>query len=317
MKKNILFCSALLLALSGCNKPKERAAIMNKDVDGKVFAVSELGELTGSAKTVIIKSASKDSIKAMDDKLKIATTDGKIGDLLKKVKAENTKGALDDQLAKGAIALVVLKDQVKIFKVVSVVAPTDPAKQDPPPDQTPAIPPKQDPPPDLPPKQDPPADPANPAQPPANPPADPAQPVTPPTPPPAIALPAEESLDSNLESAAAPQQLLTFNYLSRLKAQSKMSDATAQQAAQNDLDAAKLQTPEQAGEKYGFEEITSLCVDKVGILDNERTDYGEKKSTLNVIEGPFDMATHILVGDEPTADKPCGSPAKKADSTDE
>jgi hypothetical protein len=230
MKTHILFCSALLLALSGCNKPKERAAIMNKDVDGKVFAIAEVGELTGSAKTVIIKSASKDSIKAMDKDLKIATTDGKIGDLLKKVKAENTKGALDDQLAKGAIALVVLKDQIKILKVVSLTSPTDPVKQDPLPGQTPE-PPKQDPiTPVLPPKEDPPvtldpapanppADPANPAQPPANPPANPApvvapaDPAQPPTPPPAIALPTEESLDSNLESAAAPQQLLTFNYL--------------------------------------------------------------------------------------------------------
>jgi hypothetical protein len=115
-----------------------------------------------------------------------------------------------------------------------------------------------------------------------------------------MATPADEAsplADTSVESAA-PQDLLTFSYLARLKALSKTSDIKAQSDIKSELDKAKAQRPSEAGEASGFVEITSIKVEKVGILDNERTDYGEKKSTLNVIDGPFDMATHILVGDE-------------------
>jgi hypothetical protein len=258
---------------------------MNKSVDGKVFAIKDLGDVAGATKTVVVKSA-KDAVKKMDDKLAIISTDGKVGDLLKKIKPGNSKDAIDSQLNVGAIAVLVLKDQIKLYKVVDT-------RPQPPADQTPA----------------------QPAPPPVNNPTPPADQQ--PTPP---ATPAEDVVllsDSGEASATAPQDILTFNYLSRLKAQSKMADIKAQPDMQAELDAAKLQRPSDVGENYGFTEITSLCVEKVGILDNERTDYGEKKSTLNVVEGPFEMATHVVVGDEPTADKPCGAPSKKADSSEE
>jgi len=270
MKKQFLFCAALLLALSGCNKPKERSATMNKDAVDKAFAISELGDLTGAKKTVI-KTASKDAILAMDDKLTVATTDGKIGDLLKKVKDAGTKAALDGQLTKGAIAIVVLNDQIKIYKVIPADASGTGTVTPPPPV------------------------------------ASGTTTVTPPGGSGTTAAAMDEEIaspvaDTSVESAA-PADLLTFNYLSRLKALAKTSDARAQSDITAGLDAAKNQKPSEIGEKEGFVEITSLKIEKVGILDNERTDYGEKKSTLNVIEAPFEVATHVLVGDEILAKK--------------
>ena len=97
----------------------------------------------------------------------------------------------------------------------------------------------------------------------------------------------------------------------RVKAHAKSSDARVQADLASELDAAKMERPSQIGESYGFMEISSIKIEKVGILDNERTDYNEKKSLLNVIEGPFEMATHILVGDEIPKVKPTteGAPA--------
>jgi len=276
MKKQLLFSAALILALSGCNKPKERTATMNKDVVDKVFAIGDLPEITAAnKKAVIIKTASKKDIMAMDDKFVVATTDGKIGDLLKKVKSDASKAALDDQLSTGAIALVVLNDQIKIYKVV---------KNDPPASGTGTLETQPD-------------SGANPSTDGAN-----------------NGSTASSAADGDsplADSSAAPAAppvppdtaLHTFNYLSRLKALAKSSDVKEQSDIQAQLNSAKAEKPADVGDKYGFVEITSLPVTKVGILDNERTDYGEKKSTLNVIDRPFQVATHIMVDDEAVAKK--------------
>ncbi|MFZ3228871.1 MAG: hypothetical protein WA160_01605 [Pseudobdellovibrio sp.] len=47
--------------------------------------------------------------------------------------------------------------------------------------------------------------------------------------------------------------------------------------------------------KIGFLEITSIKIDRSGILDNARTDYDEKKSILTLIDKPIEESTHILV----------------------
>jgi len=275
MKKQLLFGAAVLLALSGCNKPKERSATMNKDVVDKVFAISDLAEITAAnKKTVIIKTASKKDILAMDDKLVVATTDGKIGDLLKKVKSDASKAALDDQLSTGAIALVVLKDQIKIYKVV---------KNDPPTSGTILTETQSD--------QG------------SNTSTDSATNGTTS----AVTDGDAPLADASAAPAAPPTPpdtaLHTFNYLSRLKALAKSADVKEQSDIQTQLNAAKAEKPVDVGDKYGFVEITSLPISKVGVLDNERTDYGEKKSTLNVIDSPFQVATHILVDDEVVAKK--------------
>jgi hypothetical protein len=89
-----------------------------------------------------------------------------------------------------------------------------------------------------------------------------------------------------------------MKYLTKLKEHAKSSDARAQAAMEGELAQAKAERPSQIGETYGFIEVASIKVEKFGVLDNERTDYGEKKSLLNVIDTTFELATHLLVGDE-------------------
>lgn len=90
----------------------------------------------------------------------------------------------------------------------------------------------------------------------------------------------------------------SLSYMSALKTLVKSSDTAQQQSLINQLESLKLKSPEELGEKMGLVELTAIKVEKAGVLDNERTAYGEKKSFTNVIDSSFDMATHILLGEE-------------------
>lgn len=93
--------------------------------------------------------------------------------------------------------------------------------------------------------------------------------------------------------------LTSLSYLSKLKALVKTSDAKAQASLVSQLEDIKDKSPAQLGEKFGLAEISAIIVKSHGHLDNERTPgYKEKKSILNVIESPFELSTHIIVGTE-------------------
>lgn len=92
--------------------------------------------------------------------------------------------------------------------------------------------------------------------------------------------------------------LTSFAYLSNIKALIKTSDAGAQARLITVLDSIRDKSPAQLGEKFGLVEISAIVVKSFGNLDNERTDYKEKKSILNVTPAPFEVSTHIIVGTE-------------------
>jgi len=125
MKKNILVTSTLLgltatsLMFSACSRPSERPSEMDKKIVSNVFAMKDLTELTGEGKTVYVSGADDAMLKAADPSIKQVKIDGKIADLLKKVKNAATKKALDDQLKSGSVAILVLNDHLKVLKVVS------------------------------------------------------------------------------------------------------------------------------------------------------------------------------------------------------
>lgn len=96
--------------------------------------------------------------------------------------------------------------------------------------------------------------------------------------------------------------LTSLAYLSKLKSLVKTSDAKQQASLVSEMESIKDKSPFQMGEAMGLAEITSIKIEKHGNLDNERTDYNEKKSLLNVIDRPFDVSTHLLVGGEVGAD---------------
>ena len=269
MKKHLLFASALMI-FSSCNKPAERPAVLNKDVASNIYAISELADVTGADKKIMIKA---NNIAGLDAKFKQVKIEGKLDAVLKKVTGDLSKPALEAQLASGSVAMVILKDKIMLYKVVNVAAPATP--------------------------------PATIA--PANPPGSQNGSTTPPGGTGAVAGNLEDSATPdgssqealpNASEAAAPQDLRTLKYLTKLKEQSKEQDARVQADLASQLDAAKAERPQDIGETVGFAELTSIDITKVGILDNERTEYGEKKSTLNVIEGPFELATHILLDNE-------------------
>lgn len=254
MKKHFILASALMM-FAACNKPAERAAIVNTKVAANVYAISELAEITSSKKAVLVSGDPIASVTAMDASLIQTKLEGKSDAILKKIISKPQKADLQNHLKSGAVAMIILKDQIKIFKIMA-----DPAAA--------PIPPTA---------------PEVPAQ-------DSAKPTA--------ADAAIEAAPQALEEAGPVQELLTMKYLNKLKEHAKSSDAQAQAAMEGELAQLKSERPSQIGEAFGFVEVASIKVEKFGILDNERTDYGEKKSLLNVVDTPFEMATHLIVGDE-------------------
>lgn len=92
--------------------------------------------------------------------------------------------------------------------------------------------------------------------------------------------------------------LTSLSYLSKLKTLVKTSSAQTQASLVSELESIKDKSPAQLGETFGLAEVTAIKIEKFGHLDNEKTDYQEKKSLLNVVAGPFEASTHILVGKE-------------------
>lgn len=218
-----LAAGSLLLA-SACNRPSERPSVVAKSVSEKVMEIKAISEVTAEgSKTVYVSGGEKADVTKLDGDLKQVKIEGKVDALIKKIKSDKTKKALEEQLKNGAIALVVLKGEIKVLKVV----------------------------PDV-------------------------------------------ELTLNYD-------VLSLKYMSRMKALAKANDIKVQSDIANELNELKYQSPKSLGEKFGLVELTSLKVEKFGILDNERNDYDEKKSTLNVQDRPFDVSTHILVGDEVSA----------------
>jgi hypothetical protein len=269
MKKHLLLASTLLV-FAACNKPAERTAVVNSKIASKVFAISEIPEITSSKKAILVSGGENADVKKMDGSLKQTKIEGKADAIIKKITSEAPKADLEKHLKSGAVALVILKDQIKVLKIVAdatAPAPT-PAPQGTAPD---AAKPSS-------------ADAAAEAAPQAN----------------SEAAPHanSEAAPQAIEAAGPAQELLTMKYLTKLKEHAKSSDARAQAAMEGELAQAKAERPSQIGETYGFIEVASIKVEKFGVLDNERTDYGEKKSLLNVIDTTFELATHLLVGDE-------------------
>ena len=93
-------------------------------------------------------------------------------------------------------------------------------------------------------------------------------------------------------------EVLSRTYLGQLKEMAKKPASKFSTEGQAQAMALKYSNPAKWSEKFGLVEITSLKVEKVGVLDNARNDYGEKKSFLIVNDTPFEVATHIVISGE-------------------
>jgi glycerol kinase len=123
MKRNlalttlVISLGATATFLTGCNKATQRESVVDSTISANVFQMKDISEITGSSNTVYSSSGDVD-LKAMSvegkalDQQKV---EGKVQDLLAKVKIH--KKDIDAQLKDGAIAIVVLNDQIKIMKV--------------------------------------------------------------------------------------------------------------------------------------------------------------------------------------------------------
>ncbi len=225
MKKNLIITSVILgmattaVLFTGCSKPTERPSVVNSKISANLVELKDLGEITSEAKVVYSLGGDKE-ISGYAGSLKQAKLEGKVADLIKKIKTPGNKKAIDDQLKSGAIAIVVLDDQIKVLKVTSQTANT---------------------------------------------------------------------LDT---------QVTSLTYLSKVKALCKTSEAAAQATIQSEIATIRYKSPAELNETFGLVEVTSLKIEHHGNLDNEKTDYNEKKSTLNVVDRPFEVSTHIVVGEE-------------------
>lgn len=92
--------------------------------------------------------------------------------------------------------------------------------------------------------------------------------------------------------------ILSLKYMRATKELSKETDSAKQSSLSVNLKAWKYKAPKDWGEKFGLVEITQIKITKMGIIENLRTEYGEKKSILGLTEKPMGQATHFLIGEE-------------------
>ena len=59
-----------------------------------------------------------------------------------------------------------------------------------------------------------------------------------------------------------------------------------------------MQTQSNEQDDIEFVEITSIEIKKAGVLDQQKTDYNERTSILEVVERSLDLSTHLVLGDE-------------------
>lgn len=101
---------------------------------------------------------------------------------------------------------------------------------------------------------------------------------------------------SNLDNL----NLTSLAYLSKLKKLVLTSDKAQQTGLANELESLKNVAPADLNETFGLSQIAAIKITKHGFLDNEKTDYNEKKSVINLVETSFEKSTHIIVGGEIT-----------------
>jgi len=94
-------------------------------------------------------------------------------------------------------------------------------------------------------------------------------------------------------------------YFKKMKDLSKTSDIQAQNKLQSEINELAYMSPDDVNrkngdeaEKFGLIEVTAIKVAKFGVMEDERTDYGERKSVQNISPKPFEMSTHLVLGDE-------------------
>ena len=92
--------------------------------------------------------------------------------------------------------------------------------------------------------------------------------------------------------------VLSSKYLGKLKDLSKAADVQQQSALAREVRELMFVAPRKLDEKFGMVEITALKIEQLGVLDNDRTDYNEKKAILKVQARPLNLATHMVVGGE-------------------
>lgn len=228
----VLGMTATAVLFTGCNRATQREAVVNSKIASNLIELSTVSELTAEGQAVYVQGGEK-TLNVAGTFAQNKLEGSSVEKLIKKVSIDANKNAINEHLKSGAIAIVVLDDQVKIMKVV--------------PDTT-------------------------------------------------------HSFGMQLTSKA---------YISKLKDLSKEVNPQAQAQMVTELDALQFQTPAQLNETFGLVEVTALKVEKHGVLDNEKTDYNEAKSVLNISDKPFAVSTHILVGAE------LGAPKKASDKSTE
>lgn len=232
-----LVIPALIIAASSCQKAAERDAKMADAINGKVMEVKDIGQITGgptsavdvanaaaapAVKRIVYVSKKQDDVQKLDEALDQKKVDAtKAKDILAKVSKDETKADLEEHLKTGAVALVIMKDHIKVLKVV----------------------------PDV--------------------------------------------------DFTGKYKIQSLRYTQRMQAMDAAVDAQSQGVIAQDIKANIAgKAPRTLGEKFGLVELTSIKIEKMGVLENERTEYGEKKSILNITEKPLSEATHIVLGEE-------------------
>lgn len=103
----------------------------------------------------------------------------------------------------------------------------------------------------------------------------------------------KETTNTNMDEVVSSIQLYDA-----MKSLSKASQPQAQSALSQKIDELRFKSPSDLGETFGLVELASIKVEKYGVLEDLKTEYGERRSVLGLVQKPFEFATHIILGGE-------------------
>jgi hypothetical protein len=112
----LFLTAATFFMMSSCQAPNEREAKVNPKVAGGLVGINDVCEATN--KQVCVQGSKKEEVQKLDSELKQSKIDGSQAEIiLSKISNPDVKDLIEKQLSSGSITFLILRDEVKVFKI--------------------------------------------------------------------------------------------------------------------------------------------------------------------------------------------------------
>lgn len=115
----ILGLLVLQLALSACEKSKDREETIDQEIKEKLVQISDLHDISSDSTMAYFYRENEDGEISLADKTPQIKTNETVARVLGMIGKEEDKKVLESQISSGLIAFAIMTDQVKIYKVMT------------------------------------------------------------------------------------------------------------------------------------------------------------------------------------------------------